>query len=544
MPVAASPNLKLAQNAPAGNVASAGTLPAGDPAQYAIEKLHLVAAHRLATGRNVSIAVVDSEIDGGNPDLRGAIKENYDATGTAGSPQAHGTNMAGAIAARGHLLGVAPGANIIGIKAFVEGPSGVTGSSEQILKGLDHAASSGARIINMSFAGPRDPMLERLLTAAYDNNLILVAAGGNGGPRAAPLFPGADPHVIAVTATDSKDRPFAGANRGKYIALAAPGVDVLVPTIGDGCTLTTGTSVAAANASGVVALLVERWPTLTPAQVRTALTRSARTILPGDNNFQTGAGLIDPVQAFEYLTRTADGSAFGRALAYAPGRASNNPLATPYYKVPIYRAPPILPPTRSFWTKGIGDWERRGALNATDLPRSLSPYGVNSGFDHRWGDVFAPGDNFVAGIFGSWMQTRAVFSNMPVSLRLDGPGVGAYAMWVRGAFSTDVIGRGDFFNLAEDFGGTAPNANLHVTAPGVAENINYKYRLGEFSFAEPTVGYMMTRTMFGGSGAAFGLQDATTLRVQGGARFGTIIDLHGALLVPSLTALVYENAIA
>ena len=350
MPIVPAPNLKVAQNTPAGSLAPGAPLPAGDPAQYAIDKLHLVAAHRLATGRNVSIAIVDSEIDEANPDLRGAVRARYDATATPSSPQTHGTNMAGAIAAHSRLLGVAPAANIIGIKAFVEGNAGVHGSSEQILKGIDHAASIGARIINMSFAGPRDPMLERLLTAAYDKNLILIAAAGNGGPRAAPMFPGADPHVIAVTASDSDDRPFAGANRGKYIALTAPGVDVLVPSVGSSYGLTTGTSVAAANVSGVIALLLERYPGLTPAQVRTALTRSAKVILPNDKAFQTGAGLVDPVAALEYLTRSADGSAFGKALAYAPSPASNNPLAQPYYKEPIYRPPPILPPTWSFWT--------------------------------------------------------------------------------------------------------------------------------------------------------------------------------------------------
>ncbi len=544
MPIAVAPNMKVAQNTPAGSLAPGAPLPAGDPAQFVIDKLHLVAAHRLATGRNVSVAVVDSEIDEANPDLRGAVRERYDATATPSSPQTHGTNMAGAVAAHMRLLGIAPAANIIGIKAFVEGTTGVNGSSEQILKGLDHAASTGARIINMSFAGPRDPMLERLLTAAYDKNLILIAAAGNGGPRAAPMFPGADPHVIAVTASDSDDRPFTGANRGKYIALTAPGVDVLVPSVGDGYGFTTGTSVAAANVSGVVALLLERYPTLTPAQVRTALTRTAKVILPNDKAFQTGAGLVDPVAALEYLTRSADGSAFGKALAYAPSPANNNPLAQPYYKEPIYRAPPILPPTWSFWTKGIGDWEHRGALNATDLPRTINSYGINSGFDHRWWNVFAPGDYLVTGVFGSWMQTNASFSTIPAQVQMNGPGVGAYAMWAWGGFSTDVIGKGDFLDLAEGFGGTAPNANLRVTVPGVAENINYKFRVGQVSFVEPTMGYMLTRTLFDGSAAANGLQDATTLRVQGGARFGTVIDLYGTVVVPSLTTLIYENAIA
>ena len=81
----------------------------------------------------------------------------------------------------------------------------------------------------MSFAGPRDPSLERALKEAHDKGIILIAAAGNAGPKSPPLYPAADRHVIAVTATDIDDRLFTGANRGNYLAIAAPGVDILVP---------------------------------------------------------------------------------------------------------------------------------------------------------------------------------------------------------------------------------------------------------------------------------------------------------------------------
>jgi subtilisin family serine protease len=156
--------------------------------------------------------------------------------------------------------------------------------------------NNDVRIVNMSFAGPRDPTLERALKAAYDKGVILVAAAGNAGPKSPPLFPAADKHVIAVTATDIDDRLFTGANRGGHIAVSAPGVDILVPAPSSTYQMTTGTSVATAHVSGIVALMLERNPNLTPADVKRILTASAKKLGPND---QFGAGLIDPTRALQ-----------------------------------------------------------------------------------------------------------------------------------------------------------------------------------------------------------------------------------------------------
>jgi hypothetical protein len=94
----------------------------------------------------------------------------------------------------------------------------------------------------MSFAGPPDSLLRVALQKAYNKGIVLVAAAGNAGPDSEPLYPGAYPGVIAVTATDNRDQLFPGSNRGTYIAVAAPGVDVFAPAPDGAYQLTTGTS--------------------------------------------------------------------------------------------------------------------------------------------------------------------------------------------------------------------------------------------------------------------------------------------------------------
>ena len=272
----------------------------GDPAQYTVKKLHLAEAHRISKGENAVIAVIDSEIDPNQPDLAGAVTDRFDAGCGASSPDAHGTGMAGAIASHVRLLGVAPRANIIAICAF-GGVGQPKATSIKILKGLDYAIQHGARIVNMSFAGPRDRALSQALQIAREKGILVIAAAGNNGPKSPPLYPGADRNVMAVTATDENDRLFNGANQGKYVTIAAPGVDILVPAPGGGVQFTTGTSVATANVSGVAALLLAHKPSLKPEEIRAILVRTARHLGPEGSNPQFGAGLVDPLKALELL---------------------------------------------------------------------------------------------------------------------------------------------------------------------------------------------------------------------------------------------------
>jgi hypothetical protein len=271
--------------------------------QYASEKMRLPEAHRLATGQRVLVAVIDSGIDGMHPYLNGAIVEKVSVYGNGDEADEHGTAMAGAIADHGDLVGVAPRSRILAIRAFAPRPRAeAVADTVRITQAIDAAIQRGAKVINMSFAGPDDPGVAERIEAAHALGIVLVAAAGNGGPAASDQYPAAYAHVIAVTATDADDKVFERANGGSHIAVAAPGVDILAIVPDGGVRVVSGTSIAAAHVSGVVALLIERRPTIRPDEVRRILSVSAvkpRTAVKGR---EIGAGRVDAYAALRLLS--------------------------------------------------------------------------------------------------------------------------------------------------------------------------------------------------------------------------------------------------
>jgi hypothetical protein len=272
--------------------------------QYGPVKVHLPEAHKLALGRGVTVAVIDSQVDTSHPDFAGAVVRTFDATSGAGdtAPDFHGTAVAGIIGSRGVVDAVAPQAAILGVRAFrtTAGPLPAT-TSEILLSAIDWAVGNGAKVLNMSFVGPRDKSVEGLLAAANRKGLILVAAAGNAGPKAPPAYPGAYPGVIAVTAVDAADRRYLHANRGRYIAVAAPGVDVLAPVEGGKHELLSGTSFATAYVSGVAALVLERDPTLDAAAVARLIAAGADDLGPVGRDDDFGAGRINALAALKSM---------------------------------------------------------------------------------------------------------------------------------------------------------------------------------------------------------------------------------------------------
>ena len=228
-----------------------------------------------------------------------------------------------------------------------------------ILKGLDYAAAHGAQIVNMSFAGPKDALIERGIAAAAAKGIVMVAAAGNAGPKSPPLYPAANPNVIAVSATDAQDKLFAASNRGSYIAVAAPGVDIFLPAPDEKYQMTSGTSFSAAYISGLAALMLERNPALKPEEVRAILMKTARDLgAPGRDDL-FGAGEAD---AFAAVSAVATAPATPvAAVSDRPAaenvsdrqdvpatRALNQPAAAMASDKSAVEAMPIAPPRSNF----------------------------------------------------------------------------------------------------------------------------------------------------------------------------------------------------
>lgn len=221
------------------------------PAQPARMLWHLDAVHRLATGRSVTVAVIDSGIDARHPDLAGQIRANVNLVdGRAFAAEAHGTAVAGIIAARADnrigIAGIAPGARLLGLRAcWQTGPSAMAAcDSLSLTKALHYAIDRRAPIINMSLGGPPDRLLAMLLDAAMARGASVVAAYDPRRPDGG--FPASWPGVVAVSGVPLPGR------RAIYVAPAA-GIPATEP--GGKWGLVDGTSYAAAQVSGLIALI-------------------------------------------------------------------------------------------------------------------------------------------------------------------------------------------------------------------------------------------------------------------------------------------------
>jgi subtilisin family serine protease len=221
--------------APAGAPAPAATRPVGPPVQAGGTRLGLI----------------DTGVDARHPALAGATIRQQGFAG-ADRPGAHGTAVASLLAGRaGPFAGAAPGAALFVADVYGGSPAG--GASTGVAEALAWMVRNDVSVVNVSLVGPRNALVEAAVRRAAGRGVLIVAAAGNDGPAAAPLYPAAYAGVIGVTAVDARGRPLPEAARGPHIDFAAPGADMAAAGSNQGYVQVRGASFAAPLVAGLLA---------------------------------------------------------------------------------------------------------------------------------------------------------------------------------------------------------------------------------------------------------------------------------------------------
>jgi len=274
--LATDPRVESAEAMQVFHVLGTSGSPRPDPL-YAVQPVasawHLDEMHAHATGKGVRVAIVDSGVARNHPDLRGQVALSRDFVSRQDSPgEAHGTEVAGIIAAIGGnglgIVGVAPQARLLALRACWEnGRAAASCSSFTLAQALQFAIDARVQVLNLSLTGPSDRLLARLLDAALARDISIIGAVDASAPDGG--FPASHPGVLAVD----------GLTHVASIASVRAPADGIPATKADGSWgLVSGTSFAAAQVSGLMALMRQESPGLGPAQLVTAMA-PARTVL-------------------------------------------------------------------------------------------------------------------------------------------------------------------------------------------------------------------------------------------------------------------------
>ncbi|GAA1541614.1 type VII secretion-associated serine protease mycosin [Streptomyces albidochromogenes] len=275
---------------------------------WSLQRVLLDQLREQATGKGVTVAVIDTGVDDTNPQLRGAMAaggKDYVGKSKDGTEdiEGHGTRVAGIIAARPYpgtgFAGIAPEAKILSLR--YTGGEEKQGNSGTMSAAIRDAVAKGAKIINISSdtANKKDNgELRTTVANAVDAGVLIVAASGNDGAdgRSADTYPASYPGVLAVAASDRNDERATFSQAGDFVDIAAPGVGMVSTVPKGGQCTADGTSFAAPYVAGVAALLKEKHPSWTAAQITTRIQESAQR--PGrEANRYLGWGVVDPVAA-------------------------------------------------------------------------------------------------------------------------------------------------------------------------------------------------------------------------------------------------------
>ncbi|MFB6909235.1 type VII secretion-associated serine protease mycosin [Streptomyces bacillaris] len=298
--------------------------------QWALAALHTDRAWQTTKGAGITVAVLDTGVDGSHPDLVGQVLPGKDLVGfgaTRGDSSwaLHGTAMAGIIAGRGNgpgradgVLGIAPEVKILPVRVILESKDPARAKARKtrgtaLADGIRWAADNGADVINLSLGDDSesahpDPGEDSAIQYALSKGISVVASAGNGGEKGDRIsYPAAYPGVIAVAAVDEYGTHASFSTRRWYATVSAPGVDIVVANPDGHYYIEWGTSAAAAFVSGAVALVRAAHPGLDPAQIKKLLADTARDAPDGGRDDARGYGMVDPAEAIEAGSRLRPG---------------------------------------------------------------------------------------------------------------------------------------------------------------------------------------------------------------------------------------------
>jgi type VII secretion-associated serine protease mycosin len=294
-----------------GNAVTFARVPADDPVrdeQWQLDYLDANDAWQRADGSGVTVAVLDSGVDSGHPDLAGQVLPGVDlvdaTTDGRADPVGHGTTVAALIAGRsddGHgVVGLAPKAKILPVRVLNK--ENRYDDATTVANGVRWAVDHGARVVNLSLGGTgTSEALAEALDYAFDKDVVVVACTGNITPPAptAVWYPAREPGVLAVAGLshDEGDEPlWTSSITGPQTVLAAPAADLLGARPG-GYWRVQGTSFAAPLVSATAALVRSRWPRMSAANVVNRLVSTARDLGAAGRDDEYGFGAVDPVAA-------------------------------------------------------------------------------------------------------------------------------------------------------------------------------------------------------------------------------------------------------
>lgn len=264
------------------------------------------AAPAAAGAANVRIGLVDSGVDVRNPALKGVRIEQRGFAPGGVRPQGHGLAVAALLAgAQGRFHGAAPGAQLYVADVYGTTPTG--GSAAALAQALGWMAEVRVPVVNVSLVGPPNLTLQAVTRAMVARGHLIVAAVGNDGPAAPPLYPAAYPGVVAVTAVDGRRKLLPEAGRPGRIDFAGPGADMAAPAVGGGFTAVRGTSFAAPIIAGRLARRMSAPDPAAASRARAAVAREAIDLGARGADAIYGHGLVGADLAVRPTTVAARG---------------------------------------------------------------------------------------------------------------------------------------------------------------------------------------------------------------------------------------------